>query len=135
MALTDAERAKIRLYLGWSSRFFASDSALEQALNAIDGLPEALALIQNAIDGSPPGLLAALEDVDAKLVASHSRLKASVVGSITLNQGELAELRREGKRLTSRLATLLGVEVVRDVWSGRLPRVRSTHAGNYRPQG
>jgi len=135
VALSPAERAKIRLYMGWSPRFFQEDVALEQAMNAVDNLPDTLPLIQNALTGTPPGVLAALEDIDAKCITSHDRLKADNVGSIQLNRQELKQLYREGKRLTSRLATLLGTEVIRDVWSGRLPRTRASHWGNYQVQG
>lgn len=135
MPLLEAEKAKIRMYMGWSPRFFQEDVALEQAMSAVDNLPEVLTLIQNGIGDSPPGVIAALEDVDAKLVAAHGRLKADNVGSIKLNRNEFRQLYREGKRLTSRLATLLGTDVIRDVWSGRLPRTRSTHWGNYQVQG
>jgi len=135
MALSTAERAKIRMYMGWSSRFLQEDVALTQAMNSVDNLPDVLALIQNPLAGSPPGYIAALEDIDAKLVAAHGRTKANKVGSIELNREEFKQLYREGKRLTSRLATLLGTEVITDVWSGRLPRTRFTHQGNYQVQG
>ena len=135
MALTETERAQIRMYLGWSARFHQEDVALEQAMNAVDTKADTLALIQNAIDGDPPGLIAAMEDVDAKIITAHGRLKADTVGSIELNREELRQLYREGKRLTSRLARMLGVEVISDMWSGRLPKVRSSHAGNYQAHG
>jgi hypothetical protein len=134
MAFSPSDKAKIRMYMGWSPRFFQTDVALEQAMNAVDNLPEVLALIQNALNGSPPGVLAALEDIDAKIVASHSRLKADKVGSIQLNRREQKQLYKEGKRLVSRLATLLGTEVRRDVFSGRLPKTRDSHWGNYQVQ-
>ena len=123
------------MYMGWSPRFFQTDVGLEQAMNAVDNLPEVLALIQNPLTGTPPGVLAALEDVDSKLVNGHGRLKADQVGSIKLNRSEMRQLRKEGKRLVSRLATLLGTEVRRDVFSGRLPRTRDSHWGNYQVQG
>jgi hypothetical protein len=135
MAFTESEKAKIRMYLGWSPRFHQTDVALEQAMNAVDALPDTLALIQNPIGGTPPGVIAALEDVDAKITAAHGRLKADTVGSIQLNRSELKQLYREGKRQVSRLATLLGTEVRRDVFSGRLPRSRDSHWGNYQVQG
>ena len=135
MALAPADKAKIRMYMGWSPRFFQTDVALEQAMNAIDELPEVLALIQNPIGGAPPGVIAALEDVDAKITNAHGRLKADEVGSIKLNRAEMIQLYREGKRQVSRLATLLGTEVRRDVFSGRLPRSRDSHWGNYQVQG
>jgi len=135
MALAESDKAKIRMYMGWSPRFFQTDVALEQAMNAIDALPEVLALIQNPIGGSPPGVIAALEDLDAKITNAHGRLKADKVGSIELNRAEMMQLYREGKRQVSRLATLMGTEVRRDVFSGRLPRSRDSHWGNYQVQG
>ena len=135
MALSEAEKAKIRMYMGWSPRFFQTDVALEQAMKAVDELPEVLTLIQNGIGDSPPGVIASLEDIDVKIVASHKRLKADEVGSIKLNRREQKQLYKEGKRLVSRLATLLGTEVRRDVFSGRLPRTRDSHWGNYQVQG
>ena len=135
MAFTESEKAKIRMYMGWSPRFHQTDVALEQAMNAVDALPDTLVLIQNPIGGTPPGVIAALEDVDAKITAAHGRLKADTVGSIQLNRSELKQLYREGKRQVSRLATLLGTEVRRDVFSGRLPRSRDSHGGNYQVQG
>lgn len=122
MALTQSERAKIRMYLGWSSRFLQIDVALEQAMNAVDTLVDTLPLIQNPIDGTPPGFIAVLESIDAKILAAHNRLKADEVGSIVLNREELKQLYREGARITSRLATLLGVSVINDIWNGRISK-------------
>jgi hypothetical protein len=135
MALGEDEKAKIRMYMGWSPRFFQTDVALEQAMNAVDNLPEVLILIQNPIGGSPPGIIASLEALDAKIVEAQDNLPADQVGSIKLNRNEMRQLYREGKRLVSRLATYLGTEVRTDIFSGRLPRVRSSHWGNYQVQG
>ena len=135
MPLSEADKAKIRMYMGWSPRFFQTDVALEQAMNAVDNLPEVLTLLQNPINGTPPGVIASLEDIDAKLVTAHARLKADKVGSIQLNRNEMRQLRKEGKRLVSRLATYLGTEVKRDVFSGSLPRSRDSHWGTYQPHG
>jgi hypothetical protein len=135
MAFSESDKAKIRLYMGWSPRFHQTDVALEQAMNAVDNLPEVLALIQNPIGGSPPGYIASLEALDAKIVEAQENLPADQVGSIKLNRNEMRQLYREGKRLVSRLATLLGTEVRTDIFSGRLPRTRSSHWGNYQVQG
>ena len=96
MPLTEAEKAKIRMYMGWSPRFHQFDTALEQAINVVDNLTEVLTLIQNPLAGSPPGVLAVLEDIDAKILAAHSRLKATKVGSIATNPDEVRQLRDEG---------------------------------------
>lgn len=116
MALTEAQQALVENYLGWTARFRQMDSSLSQAMNAIATLPEREALITNAIDGTPPGILAALADIDAKIVKAHGRLKADKVGSIELNRGELGQLRSEGRRFVNRLSTVLGVEIRRNVF-------------------
>lgn len=111
MALTEAQRLQVRLFLGWQDGFGQFDSRLEQAMNHVDNRPELLALVTNAIDGTPPGLLACLQDIDTKLRAAHGRFKATVVGSLTLNPAEKQQLRSEGSRFVKRLAAILGVEV------------------------
>lgn len=119
MALTEAQRLEIRLFLGWQDGFGQFDSRLEQGMNHVDNRPELLALITNAIDGSPPGLLASLRDIDTKLRGAHGRLKANVVGPITLNRAELQQLRSEGARFVGRLAAIIGVEVRANPFSSR----------------
>lgn len=116
MALTEAHRASIENYLGWSARFRQMDSALDQAMDAIATLPEREALITNALTAAPPGILAALADIDAKIIKAHGRLKADKVGSIELNRGELGQLRSEGRRFVNRLSRLLGVEIRANVF-------------------
>ncbi len=125
MALTEAQRLQVRLFLGWQDGFGQFDSRLEQALNHVNNRPELLALVTNALDGDPPGLLACLQDIDTKLRASHPRLKASVVGSITLNPGEVKQLRSEGTRFVKRLAAIIGVEVRSNPFSS------GTASGNF----
>jgi hypothetical protein len=129
MALTATQKADVRRFLGWSARFHQFDSRLEHAMSAIDTEPEHEAQITNLIGDAPPGLLALLEDIDAKLLSSHSRLKADVVGSIKLNRREQKQLYREGRRHTGRLASILGVEVRQDVYSGVGPTTFASHGG------
>jgi len=132
MALSDAQRADVRLYLGWPARFLQTDSALELAMRALETTPESEALVTS--------LLASLADVDVKLEAAHARLKAAKVGSIELNGAELVQLRGEGRRFAGRLAALLGVEIRVDVFSGNPSTHRSSWAGpvggsNYQMHG
>lgn len=108
--LTEAQQALVRSYCGYTGRFRQFDTRLEQAMRAISTLPESEALITNDLEASPPGLLACCLDVDAKLTASHRRLKVSKVGPIELNPREIAALRDEGRRYVGRLCQLLGVE-------------------------
>ena len=74
-------------------------------------------------------LLASVDDIKTKLLSSHSRLKASVVGSIKLNAAEIPMLRKEGKRFVGEIASILGVETRRDVFSSSPNRVFASHGG------
>lgn len=132
MGLSDAQRAQVRLYLGWPARFLQTDSALELAMRALDTTPESEALVTS--------LLASLADIDTKLEAAHARLKAAKVGSIELNGAELVQLRGEGRRFAGRLAALLGVELRVDVFSNNPSTHRSSWngpvgGGNYQMHG
>lgn len=102
MPFTDDEKTSIREYLGWSARFQQTDTALERAMSAIEAQPSDIAAARRH--------LAELARIDASITACESRLKASTVGSIELNPGELNALRSRGEERVGRLATLFGVE-------------------------
>ena len=133
MALTEAERVQVRLYMGWSARFFQFDSELEQAMNALDSKPDTEALIQT--------LITECQRIDTEITAAESRFKAAAVGTIKLTMGnELALLRSRGRQFSGRMASTLGVEVRHDVWSGSAPTGRASRwgmsgGGNYQRQG
>ena len=133
MALTEPERVQVRLYMGWSARFFQFDSELEQAMNALDSKPDTEQLVRD--------LIAECQRIDAAITTAENRFKAAAVGSIKLTLGnELALLRSRGRQFTGRLSATLGVEVRHDVWSGTAPGHRATRwgamgGGNYQRQG
>ena len=115
MALTDQQKADIRLYVGWSARFHQTDTRLEGAMTAVGDLPEHSAQIVD--------LLAKLKTIDSDLIGSHGRLKANTVGSIELNRSELGQRRSEGRRLVGRICSILGVPPGADVFgSGGVSR-------------
>jgi hypothetical protein len=112
--LSSTERAKVRLYLGWQSRFYQTDSALEQAMSAVDNDPDAVASIQ--------ALLTRCADVDAKLEDADSRQKLGVAEDITFKGPvEIAALRGQGRQAVGRIAAVLGVEIRHDVYSPSAP--------------
>lgn len=121
MAFTDPEKALIREYLGWGARFGRTDTGLEGAMSAIETQP--------AEEARARAHLVELQRIDAAITASESRFKASVVGSITLNPGELSRLRSRGEERVGRLATLLGVEVRNNPFAASLPRWRAGYGG------
>jgi len=133
MALSDQNKADIRTYLGWSARFHQTDSSLEQAMSALTTEPEHEKWITNTLTPSatePRGILAELVAVDAELIDAHTRLKALKVGTITLPiRNEINTLRSEGRRHVSRMATILGVPVRHDVYSGTPARSQAAYGG------
>jgi hypothetical protein len=132
MALTDEQKFKVRLYTGWSERFHQFDSALEHAIAAVENHP--------AAETGVIALIAECERIDTAITAAEGRLKATTVGSIELNGAEIEQLRDRGRQFVARIATILGIDVRNDVFSGQLPSSRaSVHGmsggGNWQVQG
>jgi hypothetical protein len=112
---TNAQRVDIRYFLGWPQRYFGIETDLEIAMNTVQQDADTEALVVS--------LLPLLHDVDDKIVAARERLAAKELGSITLpGAEEIGVLRSEGRRLSGRLASILGVWIKHDVFSGSGPR-------------
>lgn len=133
MAFTEPEKVKIRYYLGWGDRFRQTNSALEQAILAVENNSDTVDYITDT-------LLADLDSIITSLVDARKRLKAAKVGSIALPMAnEIAMLRSEGRRLAQSLAATLNVQTNHDVFSS----ARNTNAvgwgtgspGSYYPHG
>lgn len=115
---TQDQRHAIRFFAGYSEGFTNFYSRVEQAMSRIEeNYPGAFARITNPIDGTPPGILARLEQLRTDIFAARGRFKASVVGSITLNAGELQQLRSLGGELAAELCQILGIRRARNVFS------------------
>ena len=110
MALTETQKSKIRDYMGWSSRFRDSDDRLDDALQAIALWPDDEARIV--------ALLTECASIDTRLADALNRIQAAAVGSITLNQGEISQLRSEGRRAVKRIAALLAVPIKQNAYGG-----------------
>jgi hypothetical protein len=114
MPLTSEDRAKIRFYMGWQSRFFQTDSSLERAMSAVDAEPYAAGILQ--------GLITRCEDLDTKLADADKRQKLGVAEDITFRGPiEIAALRSQGRQTVGRMAALLGVPIRHDVYSASAP--------------
>lgn len=123
---TSAQKASIRLYMGWSARFHQFDSALEQAMSAIDSEPD------DSTHDIIVADLTALDDLCDRLTDSYGRIKAMKVGAIDLpGTNEIGLLRSEGRRVAGRIAATLGVEIRHDVFKGAGPRHRVGFGGPY----
>lgn len=121
MTLTDDEKARIRMYLGWTARFSQTDTALERAMSALDMMPSELVLTREH--------LAELTRIDAAIVTAEGRFKADQVGSITLSQSELSRLRSRGHERCARLARQLGVPMKGGPFSPSQPSAQAGRTG------
>lgn len=108
MALTDAGAAAVRRYLGYPDINRESYLDLESALLALSAEGEAIVV----------DLLEQLAELDATLRSSWSRQKVKRAEEVELWGGdEIIALRQEGARLAAELAALLGVSILRNVFS------------------
>lgn len=111
MALTDAEKAKVRRYLGFPDVNRLSYSSLEGALDALS--TEGEAEVQACLTS-----LAALDDY---LTASWTRLMVKRAEEVELRgYEEVQGLRNEARRLADTLAAILDVEPLRDIFGGAI---------------
>lgn len=107
MALTADQRLKVSFYLGLR----IDDTTPSYYLNTLTAEGETLI----------GDVLSDLADIDEAIQGARARLKALKVGSIELpGGGELTELRGEGRRLVNRLATLLGIAPLSDVYANTI---------------
>jgi hypothetical protein len=120
--LTEAEKADIRLFLGYQARFHQLDSALEFAMHAVDEVSNLAAynqITRALAHADGPGILALIKDVDTKIRAQDPQSTVEKVGSIELDAARgMGVLRSKGRAYVGRLATILGVPVRRDYFSG-----------------
>lgn len=101
MALTDAQKAQVRRYLGFPDINRQSNSELEGAMTALSAEGESFV----------GDLLTGLAAVQTKLTASWDRQKVIKAEEVTLaGDGEIRALRMEGNRLAMDLGTTLDVE-------------------------
>jgi hypothetical protein len=73
--------------------------------------------------------LAEVQRIEAAIAAAETRLKASKVGPIDLNSGEIGALRDRGRTHVGRMATALGVAVRSDAFGSTLPSSQATPWG------
>ena len=104
MAFSEAQRARVRYYLGWPEVFFRSVDAVGEALDIVGGRPAAQAIVEELL----AKLDALDEEIDTDVVRSS---KAVQVGSVKLRGPyQLDAKNARGRELVQRLANILGVE-------------------------
>ena len=109
MALTDAQKASVRRWLGYPDVNRQAHSGLEGALTALSSEGEAVVV----------AVLDHLATIDETLQSSWGRQKVLRAEDVTLAGGdEIVALRREGRRLVGQVAAALDVQPLRDVFGG-----------------
>lgn len=117
MALTDAQRAQVRLWLGYSDMGGASPSNLDGAMDALSA--EAEVLVEDLLDR--------LDTLDTAMSDVATANRAGIVevdnGAVKWASGTAAStsLAQQGRRLVGRLASILGVQVAADAFGSGVP--------------
>lgn len=102
--MTDAQRAKVRLYLGYSDQSSGFYSRLEGAITVL--LPEGEEEVVCALED--------LELVEGQLRDARRRQKVYKAEDVTLaGHDEIIALYKEGNRLAERISTILGTPILR----------------------
>lgn len=108
MALSDANKAKIRRYLGYPDVSRSSFPDVEGAMS----------LLSTEGEAEVTTVLGSLATIDSTLTSSWSRQKVIKAEEVTLaGADEILALRAEGSRLVGMLASLLGVRVRANAFS------------------
>lgn len=114
MALTGLQRAQVRRFLGWPARFHQTDDRLEQAMNSLANTPDDESLVIEDLARCQ----AALTQMDATETTS----KAVGVGPIQLRvHYQIAAILKKGELAAKRIASILGVPFVNNVWHAGSP--------------
>jgi len=108
MAFTDAQKAKIRRYLGYPDVFRYANTRLESAIEVIGGRAE----VQTLVEAD----LTALDAIDAKLSsAASSQGGIKRVDDIEFYQGQVvSQIQSDGRRIVGRLSITFGVPIEGD---------------------
>lgn len=109
------EKAKIRMYLGWSDRFRDYDTRLETMMDSLGLDPDAdIGAAANIRD-----LLSKLANVDTSLESGlgNQTLKAVEGGTSFQGADEMRAYRVHGRSLVQRMAIIFDVEPKRDYYA------------------
>lgn len=114
MPFTDAERARLRSLLGWSSLYHEVDDRLENAMDAFETVPADLDRVRELLDE--------LTTIDTLIVSARDTAGVLVAGSIELAADSGQGFHKaEGRRLVNAIAALIGVHVKRNFYSAGAP--------------
>lgn len=125
MAWTEADRVKIRHYLGFAAIFHQADPRLESAITAVQSVADGGARPDDSTEQHIRRILADLDIVETRLKALWSQMQAAVIDELRVDAGRAAAmLRSEGRRLVHGIAAALSTSPRRDIFSPSPPEIR-----------
>lgn len=109
MAFSEADRVKIRIYLGFGSLYLQVDPRLENAITAIQSTADGGTRPTSDAEMAAKATIVELVDIDARIKALREQQAATeLVGEMRLDAAREAQrLRQEGRTLVHRLARML----------------------------
>lgn len=121
-AWTEAERVKIRRYLGFSAIFTDSQPLLENAITSVLATADGGSRPNNATQVSIQAILTNLDELEAELKKLWKKAVATQVEDIKIDPARaMIVLRMEGRRLVTALSVSLGTTPCRDIFSSTNP--------------
>lgn len=110
MAFTEADRAQIRQYVGWTAIFQQAQPLLESAITTLQAKADGGNMVDNSTELLVKGLITQLQAVDAKLFQIDC-LGTNQVGNIQQdNIRARMVVQQYGRMLVGRLCTVLSLE-------------------------
>lgn len=121
-AWTEAERANLRHYLGFSAIFLQADPRLENAITSVLAVADGGTRPDSATQVQIQGWLSDLATVDLRLKDLWIQAPASQVDEVKVNPAVgIALLRKEGRRMVNNIARALSTRPRADIYSSASP--------------
>lgn len=116
MAFTEAQKVKIRFYLGFPDTFQQNNTRLESAFDVIGGRPDVQAFVETILAS-----LATVETSVASSLSSAGLKRAEDIEWYQSGSGSAAISQKlsEGRRYCARLSIVFGVPLVGDAFGTR----------------
>lgn len=119
--ITEAERVKIRKYLGASSLYKQLFPKLENAITCIQSIADGGSQSTNDTELSVRSILATIEAIETKITNIHCtvHIKEAVNKEVVFDARGIYILKSEGRRYIGQLSRTLGVAPIYDYYSGQ----------------
>ena len=112
MAFTEAQKTKIRYYLGYPNIHLTANVRLEMAITLLGDGDSVQAEIETIL-----AVIATIEDKLSSTALDVAGIQAVGQGDPEFYKGQiLVDLRNEGRRNSNKISIIAGVPIANDVW-------------------